>query len=220
MILGWCVVLDGAPMLGADVGGALTLVPAAGVTAWMLLGWRIRMRTAVLGAVVTVLVVVGFGLVDLARPAAEQTHLGRLFSDIGANGAGAFETVVLRKLNANLSVLTSSIWTLMLPLVFAAVAIVIWWAPWRLRRIAERIPEERAAVAGLVVAMVLGFALNDSGISVPGMMLGVTNAALVNLLLRVDRDLPSRPAGAAQPGGVQPGRTSRTEPSPTSGTAS
>lgn len=192
-ILTWCVVLDGAPMLGADVGGALTLLPAAGVTAWMLAGWRIRVRTVIVGSLSTVVVVIAFGLLDLTRPAAKQTHLGRLLSDIGSNGAGAFETVVLRKLNANLSVLTSSIWTLMLPLVFAAVAFVIWWAPWRIRTIAERIPEERAAVAGLITAMVLGFALNDSGISVPGMMLGVVNAALINLLLRVDQDLPSRP---------------------------
>lgn len=197
-ILAWCVLLDGAPMLGADVGGALTLVPAAGVTAWMLMGWRIRLRTVTVGALLTVAVVLGFGMLDLTRPAAEQTHLGRLLSDIGSNGVGAFETVVLRKLNANLSVLTSSIWTLMLPVVFAAVAFVIWWAPWRMRTIAERIPEERAAVAGLMTAMVLGFALNDSGISVPGLMLGVASAALVNLLLRVDQDLPSRgPVGVA-----------------------
>jgi hypothetical protein len=236
-LLGWCVVLDGAPFLGADVGGALTMVPAAGVTAWMLLGWRIRVRTAVLGLVGTAIVVLAFGFLDLTRPAAQQTHLGRLLSDIGDNGVGAFQTVVLRKLNANLSVLTSSIWTLMLPLVFAFVAFLIWWAPWRLRTIAERIPQERAAVGGLLTAMVLGFALNDSGISVPGIMLGVVNASLVHLLLRVDDDLPSSPAdrrerqgsdspnGAAevddgapadQPGGAQSSRTKSTDPSPTS----
>ena len=197
-VLGWCVVLDGAPFLGADVGGALTLVPSAGVTAWMLLGlahqgphrgarraghrrrgrWRSASTTWV-----------------------ARRHAGRTwvvcFADIGDNGFEAFQTVVLRKLNANLSVLTSSVWTLMLPLVFAFVAFLFWRAPWRLRTIRERIPQERAAVAGLITAMVLGFALNDSGISVPGMMLGVVNASLINLLLRVDDDLPSSAADAA-----------------------
>lgn len=191
-ILGWCVVLDGAPFLGADVGGALSLVPAAGVTAWMLLGWRLRLRTVLLGAAITIAVVVGFGFLDLTRPAAKQTHLGRLLTDVGDNGFGAFQTVVLRKLNANLSVLTSSVWTLMLPLVFAFVAFLFWWAPWRLATVRERIPQQQAALGGLVTAMVLGFALNDSGISVPGMMLGVANAAFINLLLRVDDGLPSR----------------------------
>lgn len=201
-LLGWCVVLDGAPFLGADVGGALTMVPAAGVTAFMLLGWRIKLRTALIGGVVTVAVVVGFGLLDLTRPAARQTHLGRLVADVRDNGFDAFQTVVLRKLNANLSVLTSSIWILMLPLVFAFVAFLFWWAPWRLRTIRERIPQEPAAVAGLITAMVLGFALNDSGISVPGMMLGVANAALINLLLRVDDDLPGSAAEARTRAGL------------------
>ncbi len=210
-LLGWCVVLDGAPFLGADVGGALTLIPSAGVTAWMLLGWRIKARTAIVGGLITVGVVVLFGLWDLTRPAARQTHLGRLLTDVGDNGFGAFQTVVLRKLNANLSVLTSSVWTLMLPLVFAFVAFLFWWAPWRLRTIRERIPQEPAAVAGLITAMVLGFALNDSGISVPGMMLGVANASLINLLLRVDDDLPSSAADAADRAAAEPAPQ---EPSP------
>jgi NAD/NADP transhydrogenase beta subunit len=34
------------------------------------------------------------------------------------------------------------------------------------------------------VAGVLGFALNDSGIAVPGMMLGVVGASLAYLLVR------------------------------------
>jgi hypothetical protein len=189
------VVLDGSPFLGADVGGALTLVPAAAVTASMLLGLRIRLRTAVIWGVAAVAVVVGLGLVDLARPAAERTHLGRLLADVGANGFDALETVVLRKLDANLSVLLRSVWTLMLPVVFASVALVFWRSPGRLRTIQERIPEERAAVAGLIAAMVLGFALNDSGIAVPGMMLGVVSASLIHLLFRVE--LPVEPPGDA-----------------------
>lgn len=34
--------------------------------------------------------------------------------------------------------------------------------------------------------MFLGFAFNDSGIAVPGMMLGVINASLVYLMLRAN----------------------------------
>jgi hypothetical protein len=61
--------------------------------------------------------------------------------------------------------------------------------------------------------MLLGFVLNDSGISVPGLMLGVANASLINLLLRVDAGLPSSSADvaggdeAAQVGGAQSVRT-------------
>jgi hypothetical protein len=165
----------------------------------MLLGLRVRVRTAVAWGVASVLGVVALGLIDMSRPSAERTHLGRLLADVRDNGFEAFQTVVLRKLDANVSVLASSIWTLMLPVVFIAIGFLFWRAPWRLRTIAERIPQERAAVAGLITAMVLGFALNDSGIAVPGMMLGVVSASLINLMLRVDDGLPRAPGGEPEP---------------------
>ncbi len=188
-LLIWALLVDGLPIWGADVGGALALVPSIGVTALMLLEIRIKLRTVISLAVGAVVAVVVLGLADLMRPPAERTHLGRLLADISNNGAGAFETVILRKLDANLSVITSSVWTLMLPLVFAFIGFIFWKAPWRLHTIAERIPQERAAVAGLSCAMVLGFALNDSGIAVPGMMLGVISASLIHLMLRVDAEV-------------------------------
>lgn len=181
-------VLDGSPMWGADVGGVLSFVPAAGVTATLLLGWRVRWRTIALFAGVTGVLFVAFGFLDLARPADQRTHLGRLFEAIGDDGWSAFETVIVRKLGANLSVLTSSVWTLMLPAVFAFLGYLAWRAPGKLRVVRDRIPEIRAAVAGLITLGVLGFALNDSGIAVPGMLIGVVNASLVFLLLRIDAD--------------------------------
>ncbi len=195
-LLGWAVLLDGAPFWGADVGGALAMIPSAGVTAWMLLGLKVRARTAALWGSISVLVVIALGALDLTRPPAERTHLGRLLADIGTNGLEALNTVVLRKIDANVSVLASSVWTLMLPLVFAFIAYLFWKSPWRLHTIAERIPQERAAVAGLITAMVLGFALNDSGIAVPGIMLGVVSASLIHLMLRVDDDLPRESSAA------------------------
>ena len=60
----------------------------------------------------------------------------------------------------------------MLPVVFAFILYLIWRAPGRLQRLQEVIPQERAARVGFVIAAVLGFALNDSGIAVPGLMLG------------------------------------------------
>jgi hypothetical protein len=44
----------------------------------------------------------------------------------------------------------------------------------------------RPALVGLLVAAVLGMALNDSGIAVPAMMLGVLNPVLVRLSLHSD----------------------------------
>jgi hypothetical protein len=180
------LIIDGSPFWGSDVGGVLTLAPALAVIAVLLFGLRLRWRTLVLGGLAAVVAMVLAGLVDLARPEASRTHLGRLFEDIDANGFDAFETVVVRKLGANFSILASSEWTLMLPIVLGSILYLIWRAPGRLQQLRRVLPQERAARAGFVVAAVLGFFLNDSGVAVPGVMLGVMNASLVYLVLRVD----------------------------------
>jgi hypothetical protein len=92
--------------------------------------------------------------------------------------------------------------------VIAFVGYLFWRAPGALDRVSEQVPTERAALAGLLVVMFLGFALNDSGIAVPGVMLGVLNASLVYLLLRTTDETapipePARPdearAAASEP---------------------
>lgn len=211
-LLCWMVVLDGLPLWGADVGGALTLIPTVGVICLLLLRIRVRPRTVVWLALTAVVVVTGVAYLDYLRPPTSRTHLGRLFANTMDNGFGAFETVILRKLNANLSVLASSVWTLMLPLVFLAVAFVFWRAPWRLRTISDRIPQERTAVIGLCVAMFLGFALNDSGIAVPGMMLGVINASLVHLMVRANSEPFAVPADVTVDGEAGPPQPEPVEP--------
>ena len=185
-LLGVVLVIDASPFWGSDVGGALTMVPTFAGAAAVLLGIRLRLRTVIMAGVGTLVVFLLAGFLDLARPEESRTHLGRLFEDIGSNGLGAFETVVIRKLGANVAVLASSEWTLMLPVVFGFILYLIWRAPGRLQRLQEVVPQERAARVGFVIAAVLGFALNDSGIAVPGLMLGVMNASLVYLVLRTE----------------------------------
>ena len=210
VILVAAVIVDGAPFWGSDVGGVLTLVPAAGVTIAVLVGWRVRARgvVALAGAALVALAV--FSAVDLARPAARRTHLGRLVESVRADGWTAFETVARRKLEANVDVLASSVWALMLPVAFGFVLFILWRSPGRLRRLAELLPEWRAIIAGFSVAAVLGFALNDSGIAVPGVMLGLLIAALVYLVLTLAAgDAPDTPPEQRQPqvGASQSGRT-------------
>lgn len=190
LVLAILVVVDGFPMFGADVGGVLSILPAAGVLVMLLLGLRVRWRTALAWFGAGVLAMVALGLLDLARPADQRTHLGRLFEKIGNGDLSGFTTVIDRKLHENLNVLTTSIWTLMLPAVFLFIAYLVYRAPGRLGIIQSRIPELRAALTGLLVVGVLGFALNDSGIAIPGVMLGVLNATLVYLAVREPVDLP------------------------------
>jgi hypothetical protein len=190
-VLAVVFVVDGAPMWGSDVGGILSILPAYAATAYLLLGLRIRLRTALLGLVAAVIALVAFGLFDLTRPSDKQTHLGRLFETTQTRGWSSFSTVIERKVYANLSVLLGSTWLLVVLAVLAFLAYVYSRRRDRLQAIVAWVPELRASYVGFAVVATLGFAANDSGIAIPGMMLSVLNPTIVVLLVLASRRVPT-----------------------------
>lgn len=182
-VLAVAVAADGAPWWGADVGGVLSMVPAYGVTAALLLGIRLRIRTLVafLGAAVVALAAAT--IVDLQQASGHRRHLGRLVEQIQDEGISAFTDVVQRKIGYNLDSFSTSSFRYLVVVGLAFVGYLAWWPPQRLRQLWERIPELRAALLGFGVLAVLGYGLNDAGVTVPGLMLGVLICTLVPLLV-------------------------------------
>jgi hypothetical protein len=178
------VLADGMPVWGSDVGGVLSAVPAFSVIAFGLLGWRMSARTVAGLAGGTVGALGIFTALDLARAPGQRTHLGRLFEQISEQGWGPLGDAIERKAEANLAVLPQSVWVPLVPATLAFLAYLAWGSSDRLSTIRSNAPELRPALVGVLVAGALGFALNDSGIAVPGMMLGVVNPVFVYLSLR------------------------------------
>jgi hypothetical protein len=193
------LVVDVAPMWGADVGGILSLVPAYAVTMIVMTGRRVRPWTAAALVAGVAAVATAVALVDFARPAERRTHLGRLVERVRDNGIGEGWSVIERKLAANLESVGTSI--LGLVLVIAVVGGIVLWRQERARitTVLGRVPELRAGCAGFAVLAVLGFALNDSGMTVPGIMLVVFVATWGYLLVTVAAD------GAAEPHAAEAG---------------
>jgi hypothetical protein len=175
------LVVDGAPPWGSDVGGVLASGPAFIVLGALLTGRRVGWRrlAAAVGATVAALTV--FALVDLARPASERTHLGRFVANPGEMG-----DVVRRKLLSNLSILTSSVWTLIIPVALAFLVFLAVRPPGLLQQIQRRVVGLRACLIAGLLAGLLGFAVNDSGVAVPSMMLAVLLPYLTFLLARTE----------------------------------
>ena len=176
------VVVDGFPAWGADVGGVLALVPTTIVIALLLSGRSVDWRKAASIAAVTVVVLGGFAAADLLRPEDSRTHLGRLAERV-VGGDGGLATVVQRKLETNLSILTSSVWTWLIPVAVVFLAFLLWRRAGWLRRLEGEAPGLRAGLVGLLVAGGLGFALNDSGVAVPAVMLAIVLPYLTYLVL-------------------------------------
>jgi hypothetical protein len=162
-----------------------------------MLGRKVRAKAVLLYGTAAVVLIGLIAAFDASRPEDKQTHLGRLVHSTADDGWSAFATVIERKLDANLSVLFRSSWTAMLPIVLAGVVVLFLIAP-GLAIAIRRMPTLRAALYGLIVLAVLGFALNDSGIAVPAMMLSVVSPILIVLASRGER-LPPESVGDAEP---------------------
>ncbi len=187
-------VLDGSPALGSDVGGILTLVPVFGLTLVALSGARLSLKkigAAILLTGGAVALAVG---VDLARPAASRTHLGRLAAEVFSDGGGPLVDVIVRKGAANLRTWGSPwVWGLAVLAISLATAAALdrgWF------RIVPRHSALRAGFMGTVAAGILGYAVNDSGVVVAALILVYLGPFLTLIALDADpepvEDAPAR----------------------------
>lgn len=174
VLLGVVVVVEGMPMLGADVGGVLSMVPAFGITAMALTGRRTRLvhlaGLAVLGAVA----VLAFAALDLARPEDSRTHLGRATADVLDGRWSTLGDSLNRRWQASFGSADTLWWLLIggLLVVGTAYAVAVargWLGPDAPKRHLEA--PARAAMAGLAVLATVGLVANDSSIAVPTTML-------------------------------------------------
>ncbi|SDM89858.1 hypothetical protein [Actinomyces ruminicola] len=183
--------VDGAPQLGADVGGALTLIPALVALGTGLAGVRLGLRRWLGVGVVAVGVVGAFALADYAT--GSRTHLGGFASQVLGGGAGA---TLARKAGALVAPFLTSPPALLA--LVAAVGIVVgtgWW----LRRTVRAARAGRGpyawlaalptpvwlgpALRALAVLVVVEVLVNDSGLTMLLFSAAAAAPALAALLL-------------------------------------
>lgn len=187
------IVVDGAPSLGDDVGGILTLVPLLAVALLVLAGRRLRPRT-ILISLAAAGAAVGLALgVDLLRPPQSRTHLGRLVGDVKSGGSGQFTTTVLRKLTTNVHTY-KSVWCWVIVVVAAYLLFLLGYAKgWR-----RLLPPGGDLRVGVVITLIVGLAgniLNDSGAVVTALVFVYVGPFMT--LLAIDDQRP--PAELVEP---------------------
>ena len=210
---GAALLVDGAPQLGADVGGALTLVPTLAFLAAGLAGLRLSWRRWLVIGATTVLVVGGFAVVDLLRPGG-PTHLGRFARQVVDGSAAG---VLGRKAYALVGpFVTKPVMAIALACVVVLVAAASWWGrrqvrAWRsgtspyvwlalaahgdIRRVGgpDSCPPTRGtslsaqwgttALKSLGVLTLVAVLVNDSGVTMAGFILASAAPTLLALTL-------------------------------------
>ena len=227
---GAALIVDGAPQLGADVGGALTLVPTLALLGADLAGLRLSWRRWLAIGTTTLLVVGGFAVVDLLRPGG-PTHLGRFARQV-ADGSAA--GVLGRKAYALVGpFITKPVAAIALACMMALVAAALWWLrrqvrAWRagtspyawltahgdILRVGEQEsgppthgtpPSAQwvtAALRSLGVLTAVSVLVNDSGVTMAGFILAVAAPAL--LALALTSDSARQPSAASEAAAGEP----------------
>lgn len=180
------VVIDGFPQLGSDFGGIISIVAGFGV---FLLGvLKLRLTAvrllAVAGVALTLVTLVS--VVDWRRPAEDRSHLGTFVQQVLD---GEFVDIVSRKLANNIDILFSSVLGLLVPFAVIFLAFVLLrplrQTPAVLTIAYQEAPMLRPAFMGWVTLMVVGFALNDSGVAIPAVGIMMTIPFLIVISLKV-----------------------------------
>jgi hypothetical protein len=182
--MGWVATITmisvAVPAFGSDVGGTLMLVPAIVLIAVVVSGRRMGLRRVAGAVLIGILVIVGLAAADLTRPSSSRTHLGR-FADTVLHGDGGL--VIRRKLHGNLAILTSSFWSVLLLGGLLVTAATAWRYREQLSRFTAGVPAVRVFLIGFATLAALGFAVNDSGIAIPAVMLGVGVPWMVSVVV-------------------------------------
>ena len=183
------IIFDGAPQLGSDVGGVLALVPCLGLTFLLLWGKKPSWKFVFVGIIAGVIAVGAFLAIDLSRPPEERTHLARLYEDVRDRGFGVMTDTVERKVSANVRLFKTSLWTYFVPPALIAIAFLMRRPRGRWERLDEIYPKVRAGLVGGLFLAALGFAVNDSGIVIPAVILSFLVPLAIMVHLRVDREV-------------------------------
>lgn len=159
------VVIDVWPKMGADFGGALALVPAVAVYVVLISRARVTVGRVGLALGLGAVAAMSVAVLDWRRPVTSRTHLGNFVQSI-IDGE-AFE-IIWRKISVNLHLLTVSLhrWVVLAGVIFIAVVLVKWFKRQHYGRVRDSVL--LTALVAMSVSLVLGFALNDSGIALPG----------------------------------------------------
>jgi hypothetical protein len=198
----FAVVAEGWPGFGAKVGGTIAMVPSFLILIMAVAGLKITWRRGIVIAVSGVLVIAAFALVNYFVPITGHSDIGAFAGQaIHGQGGGTLQ----RKISTNLSSLTTTPYSLIIPLAVVALGVLLlrpaWFGAGSLTEARRTVPLLGAVLAAIWVMALLGWFAEDSGVAVPGAMLPL----VLPLAIAIVSSSP-RPDGGHRPDG-QGGRT-------------
>ena len=181
-IVGLGVIVVGSPYLGADAGGALALTAAGCLAAAIAGGGWLTFARLAWATLAGLAVLIGFAVLDLRRPVADRSSVGRFITQFHDGTAGV--SVHRAAIDDVLGTVSNPINILVV--VAIAYTMLVLVRPWGgLMRLFGLYPAVRAALTGIGAAAVLAGLVDGVGFTTAGAAAAVVLPLVTLAALRV-----------------------------------
>lgn len=160
-----CTLVLGLSFLGANFGGAIAAAIGYLLAYYVQYGIRFSKRNILIG-ILLITAAAGIFIFFDSLGIGSSSHMGRLVSDAGQNGFGVISSTITRKVSMNIRLMRYTIWTKVLIIIIAIIAVMFYRPAKLLKRVYEGRLYLKCSWMGITGAAIAGFALNDSGIVV------------------------------------------------------
>lgn len=189
LIFSVALVVVGAPFLGANTGGTVTLLAAYWATYVYIKKKQFRLADA--GKAVATLA--GFFIIaigaDIIFNSGSESHLSRLAMSVATSGPLELLLTIKRKILTNMRIFRYSSWSYLFILVLIVLSMLRFKPIGGLSSLFKKYPAFYAAATGCFVGSVIGFLTNDSGMSVPALILSYFLPIILYLMLNENSKL-------------------------------
>lgn len=184
--------VDGFPAFGADVGGIIAIIAAFTAMGLHVQEIKLNLKTLLMSGALIALALIAFVAYDLMD--GSSTHMGRTIDLISGGGVSGIITIASRKLATNFMVLRYSTWSYFLLIVMVLTVALSYRPVGLLKKLFAKHAGLTASVTGAVVGSIVGFAVNDSGILIPALIMSYIFPSIAYLMLweRYDMNKPSQ----------------------------
>jgi hypothetical protein len=157
------IVLTSYPAYGANFGGTVSLLAAFLFFIFKLINDSINIKRIAIGLLFFTLFIFTIAFID-AYLTPNPTHLGNLLLRTLENGYVAIYSVIVRKLNMNIRLLSITIWYKVLFTTLMSLIVILLFRRKLISSVVEKNKYLFIGITSSILGTIVGFFMNDSGV--------------------------------------------------------
>lgn len=178
LILPLTVLCVSHPNLGANVGGTISVLFASIIFLLEIFKVKIDLKKIIIIGITVLLFILAIGIIDInINP--NPTHLGRTLMEVINNGPMSIVSIILRKIQMNIKLIRSSIWSKVLLTTVLAEVIMLLGCKKQITRIIQNNRYFSIGLISVLIGSIIGLLVNDSGV----LLAAISNTYLLAILM-------------------------------------